>query len=72
VHHVIDPATGLPAAEAWRTVTVAAGTCLDANTASTAAIVRGADAAAWLDSLRLPARLVRTDGSVVCVAGWPL
>ena len=40
-HHVLDPRTGLPAEPVWRTVTVAAASCVDANTASTAAIVRG-------------------------------
>ena len=40
-HHVLDPRTGLPAEPVWRTVTVTAASCVDANTASTAAIVRG-------------------------------
>jgi thiamine biosynthesis lipoprotein len=71
VHHIIAPGTGLPASSCWRTVTVAAKTCVDANIASTAAIVRGERAAGWLEQLRLPARLVRQDGSVVTVAGWP-
>lgn len=71
VHHIVNPATGAPAASCWRTVSVAAGTCTDANTASTAAIIRGAAAPAWLHSLGLPARLVRHDGSVVTTAGWP-
>ena len=70
-HHVIDPRTGLPAEVHFRTVSVAAGTCLDANIASTAAIVRGARAAQWLEALGLPGRLVRLDGTVVHVAGWP-
>lgn len=71
VHHIIDPATGEPARSCWRTVSVAAGTCVDANTASTAAIIRGEAAAAWLDDTGLPARLVRPDGTVVTTAGWP-
>lgn len=71
VHHIIDPATGEPARSCWRTVSVAAGTCVDANTASTAAIIRGEAAAAWLDDAGLPARLVRPDGTVVTTAGWP-
>jgi thiamine biosynthesis lipoprotein len=71
VHHIIDPATGRAAQTCWRTVSVAAGTCVDANTASTAAIIRGADAPAWLTEAGLPARLVRPDGTVVATAGWP-
>lgn len=71
VHHVIDPRTGLPTASCWRTVTVAAGTCVDANTASTASLVLGEDAPGWLADRHLPARLVRMNGTVVTVAGWP-
>jgi thiamine biosynthesis lipoprotein len=70
-HHIIDPATGLPAGGCWRTASVAAGSCVDANIASTAAIVRGASAAAWLAEWRMPARLVGRDGAVLAVAGWP-
>src|SRR5580693_2071375 len=64
MHHIVDPATGEPARSCWRTVSVAAGSCTDANAASTAAIVRGAAAISWLEDLSLPARLVREDGSV--------
>jgi FAD:protein FMN transferase len=70
-HHLIDPTTGGPAEEFWRTVTVAAASCVDANIASTAAIVLGKRAADWLQGRRLPARLVQTDGTVVTVGGWP-
>ena len=71
VHHVLDPRTGGPAAEVWRTASVAAGTCVDANAASTAAIVLGEEAPAWLQRLGLPARLVRVDGGVVLTGAWP-
>jgi thiamine biosynthesis lipoprotein len=71
LHHIIDPASGRPAAEFWRTVSVAAADCVAANIASTAAIVRGAAALPWLDSLRLPARLVALDGVVARVSNWP-
>jgi FAD:protein FMN transferase len=70
-HHIVDPATGAPAAAPWRTVSVAAACCVDANTASTAAIVLGARAPAWLSRRGLPARLCARDGTVVRVAGWP-
>jgi thiamine biosynthesis lipoprotein len=70
-HHVVDPATGAPVDAVWRTVSVTAASCLDANIASTAAIVRGAAAAEWLASLGLPSRLVSTAGTVTHVAGWP-
>jgi thiamine biosynthesis lipoprotein len=71
LHHIIEPATGLPVQSCWRAASVAAATCVDANTASTAAILRGERAAAWLAGLGLPARLVRHDGAAVTVAGWP-
>lgn len=31
LHHIIDPQTGLPAAGPWRTATVVAASCVDAN-----------------------------------------
>lgn len=71
LHHIVDPRTGLPARTPWRTVTVAAATCADANTASTAAVIRGASAPEWLSELRLPARLVATDGTIRTTPGWP-
>lgn len=71
MHHIIDPATGQPASSCWRTVSVAAGSCVDANTASTAAIIRGAVAVPWLRDAGLPARLVAHDGTIETTAGWP-
>jgi len=71
VHHILDPRTGLPAAGPWRTVSVAAANCAEANAAATAAIVAGDQARAWLAKQRLPARLVAHDGSVLRLSGWP-
>jgi thiamine biosynthesis lipoprotein len=71
MHHVIDPATGLPVTDTWRTVSVAAASCADANIAATAAIVLAGRAPSWLAERELPARLVRADGEVATVAGWP-
>jgi thiamine biosynthesis lipoprotein len=71
VHHIVDPLTGAPAPPIWRTVSVAAATCLEANVATTAAIVLGEGAPAWLAGRSLPARLVRAEGSVITVVGWP-
>jgi FAD:protein FMN transferase len=71
LHHIIDPRTGRPADTPWRTVTVAAGGCVAANVASTAAVVLGDGAPAWLVARGLPARLVAADGSVRAVAAWP-
>ena len=71
MHHIVVPATGLPAQTCWQTVSVAAASCVDANAASTAAIIRGERAPGWLATLRLPARLVRHDGTVQTVGAWP-
>ncbi|MFI5930866.1 FAD:protein FMN transferase [Actinoplanes sp. NPDC051494] len=69
LHHIVDPRTGTPARPVWRTVSVAASTCLRANTLSTAAVVRGRDAPRLLDGT--PARLVTPDLDVVRLGGWP-
>jgi thiamine biosynthesis lipoprotein ApbE len=71
LHHILDPRSGLPAAPVWRTVSVAAATCTDANTASTAAVIRGDAAPGWLAGLGLAARLVAESGTVLTVGGWP-
>ena len=71
MHHILDPRDGEPVSARWRTASVAAATCLDANIASTAAIVLGARAQAWLAEQALPARLVAADGTVKTQGGWP-
>jgi len=71
LHHIVDPRTGVPAVGPWRTVSVAAANCAAANAASTAAIIAGDQAPAWLAAQGLPARLVARDGSVRLVGGWP-
>lgn len=71
LHHILDPATCLPVEPVWRSVTVAAGTCLEANTWSTAAVVRGRAAAGLLAGRQLAARLVGEDGVPLYVGGWP-
>jgi thiamine biosynthesis lipoprotein len=70
-HHIVDPASGHFAERYWQTATVAGATCVAANTASTAAIVRGAAAAPWLERLAMPARLVRPDGATTYTGPWP-
>lgn len=71
MHHILDPATGLPADGPWRTASVAASSALAANVASTAAIVLGGRAVEWLTARGFAARLVRQDGTVVTTPGWP-
>ena len=71
MHHILDPATGRPAAGLWRTATVAAASCLEANAAATAAIVLGERAGGWLRARGLPSRLVSRHGMVLRLAAWP-
>jgi len=71
LHHIVDPRTGRPAETPWRTVSVCGASCVHANAASTAAIVLGEEAPAWLEARGLPARLVRDSGEVVHVGAWP-
>ncbi|HEU4677033.1 MAG TPA: FAD:protein FMN transferase [Motilibacteraceae bacterium] len=70
-HHVIDPVTVRSVQPVWRTVSVAAETCVQANTWSTAAMVRGAAAPDLLAATGLPARLVAAGGRVRRLGGWP-
>lgn len=71
VAHVVDPRTLWPAMTMWRTVSVCATTCVEANTASTAALVLGKRAVDFLHDTGLPARLVGHDGRVVHLGSWP-
>lgn len=70
-HHIIDPRTGRNPEPRWRTASVAAASCLDANAAATAAIVLGDGAVRWLDRQGLPALLIDVAGAAHPVAGWP-
>jgi FAD:protein FMN transferase len=71
MHHIIDPSTGAPVRGMWRTASVAAANCTDANIATTAALVRDRSAVQWLKRLGLPARMVEHDGTVHDIGGWP-
>jgi thiamine biosynthesis lipoprotein len=71
VSHIVDPATGDPVVPHWRTVSVAALSAVHANTCSTASIVQGEEALAFLATQNVAARLVDADGQVVTVGGWP-
>lgn len=70
-HHILDPLSGTPAEPVWRSVTVAAETCLYANALSTASVIRGHAAVEWLSSLGATARLVDQFGRIETVGGWP-
>ena len=71
MHHILDPWTGRPARVVWRTASVAAPTCAQANAASTAAIVLGERAEEWLAGRGADARLVHRDGQITTTGRWP-
>jgi thiamine biosynthesis lipoprotein len=69
-HHIVDPRTGDNPQPYWRTVSIAAASCLQANTAATASVILGPHAPAMLRKAGLPARLVAVDGTPTHIAGW--
>ncbi len=71
VNHIIDPRTSQSIHPWWTVVSVAAGSCLDANIASCASIVMGRSAPEWLESMGLAGRLESCSGEVTLVGGWP-
>jgi len=71
MHHIVDPATGTSAEAIWTLASATASSCVDANAASTAAIVWGDEAPTKLRHLGHPARLVSRTGRVVTVNRWP-
>ncbi|WP_240689947.1 FAD:protein FMN transferase [Arthrobacter sp. PAMC25564] len=70
-HHILDPRFGLPAEPVWRSVTVAAPSCLAANAFSTAGIVRGFAAVDWFRALGIAGRFVDQQGRTIATGGWP-
>lgn len=71
VHHIIDPTTGYSSAPCWRLVSASGKSCVDANALSTAAIVWGRNALVRLRDFDQAVRLVRHDGEIFTVGGWP-
>ncbi len=71
-HHLLDPRTGRPVDEVWRTVSATGPSCVAANTASTAAVVLGPSAPGWLADRGVAARLQPEQGVAVTTAGWPV
>ena len=71
VRHIVDPATGASVEPHWTQVSATGTSCVDANAVSTAAIVWGECALPRVRALGQPARLLRHDGSVATVNGWP-
>ena len=68
---ILRPRHGTLLPAPWRLASVTAASCAQASAAATAAIIKGHDAAGWLASLGLPARLASVHGTVKLVSGWP-
>ena len=71
LHHIVDPATGDSAPPYWMLATASGASCVDANAVTTAAVVWGERAVPKLVQLGQPVRLVRHDGHVLTLNGWP-
>lgn len=71
VHHIIDPRSGNCAEAYWTLVSATGASCVDANAVTTAALVWGRDALAHLAGFDQAVRLVRHDGRVFVINGWP-
>jgi thiamine biosynthesis lipoprotein len=62
--HILDPHTGWPVVDSLASVSVVAGRCLIAGTATTIAMLKGEAGASWLDQLGLPNLRVDAAGQV--------
>jgi thiamine biosynthesis lipoprotein len=71
INHIVDPRTGTYARGPIATATVSASSCVIANAFSTAALLWGDDAGFHIAQAGWSGRLVRHDGSVEFVGGWP-
>jgi FAD:protein FMN transferase len=71
VHHIIDPRTGDCAGPYWTLVSACGVNCVEANAITTSSIVWGAAALELLSSFTQATRLVRHDGQVFYLNGWP-
>ncbi len=71
VHHIVDPRTGDCVEPYWVLVSATGSSCVEANLVTTAAIVWGDDALHRLARFEQSVRLVRCDGKVFAVNGWP-
>ena len=72
VNHIVDPRTGECADGPFETTTVAGPDCVSANALATAALLWGEQAANRITDVGASGRLVRRDGSVAFVGGWPV
>jgi len=71
VHHIVDPMTGDCASPYWTLVSATGASCVEANAVTTAALVWGRQALRRLPSFDQAVRLVRHDGRILSLNGWP-
>lgn len=71
VHHIVDPRTGDCAEPYWSLVSATGSSCVEANLVTTASLVWGSEALETLRRFDQSVRLVRYDGKVVTLNGWP-
>ena len=71
VNHIVDPRTGKCANGLYTSATVSASDCVLANAFSTAALLWDDEASYHIAQAGWSARLVRRDGVVEFVGGWP-
>jgi thiamine biosynthesis lipoprotein len=71
VNHIVDPRTGTCAEGPYVTATVSAESCVRANAFATAALLWGEDASYHVAQGGCAGRLVRANGGVDYVGGWP-
>ncbi len=71
VNHIVDPRTGDSVATTWTLVSATGDSCVDANMVTTAALVWGEPGLDRIAAFGQAVRLVRSDGQVVHLNGWP-
>jgi thiamine biosynthesis lipoprotein len=71
VNHIVDPRTGQSANGLYTTATVSASDCVLANAFATAALLWNEEASYHIAQAGWSARLVRRDGDIEFVGGWP-
>jgi thiamine biosynthesis lipoprotein len=71
VNHIVDPRSGDCVEPFWGVVSATGSSCVEANLVTTAAIVWGERALDELARFEQPMRLVRCDGKVFPLHGWP-
>ena len=71
VHHIVDPLTGDCVSPYWTLVSATGASCVEANAVTTAALVWGHQALRRVPSFDQAVRLVRHDGRIFSLNGWP-